>query len=237
MSRLAAYMHGMAEQVDDLLAATGLKSDPHGVTASGPAMARPAGEWREAIAGWLDKPTDETLMAISILLDGRSIDGPDRAFGVFAAVRDGERRPSMLRLLLRLALAIRPPTGFLHDIVVEHSGEHRGSFDIKRGGLLPIVGIARYAGLAAGAEVHVHGLAAASRRSGGRVARIGCDDAGGGLPADDRAEDGAPGPAAGGGNRTRRLRGSEGTRCAHPSPSARSVPPGRFDPEDASKDA
>ena len=45
---------------------------------------------------------------------------------------------------------VRPPTGFLHDIVVEHSGAHRGSFDIKRGGLLPIVGIARYAGLAAG---------------------------------------------------------------------------------------
>jgi CBS domain-containing protein len=57
----------------------------------------------------------------------------------------------VLRLLLRLALASKPPTGFLRDIVVEHSGEHRGTFDIKQGGLLPIVGIARYAGVAAGA--------------------------------------------------------------------------------------
>ena len=45
----------------------------------------------------------------------------------------------------------KPPTGFLRDIVVEHSGEHAGHFDIKRGGLLPIVNIARYAALAAGA--------------------------------------------------------------------------------------
>jgi CBS domain-containing protein len=114
-------------------------------------MAHSATEWRDTIRGWLHDPTNESVMAISILLDGRSIDGPSEAFGVFSAVKEARRRPALLRLLLRLALAIRPPTGFLHDIVVDHSGEHRGTFDIKRGGLLPIVGIARYAGLAAGA--------------------------------------------------------------------------------------
>jgi CBS domain-containing protein len=36
--------------------------------------------------------------------------------------------------------------------VVEHDGEHRGHFNIKRGGLLPVVDIARYAGIAAGAS-------------------------------------------------------------------------------------
>lgn len=126
------------------------KSDTHGVTAAGSVMTHPAGEWRETIGRWLDDPTDETIMATSILLDGRTIHGPDGAFGVFSAVQHVRYRSRILRLLLRLALATRPPTGFLHDIVVEHSGEHRGAFDIKRGGLLPIVGIARYAGLAAG---------------------------------------------------------------------------------------
>jgi CBS domain-containing protein len=145
-----SYMHGLAEQVDELLAATGLKSDTHGVTAAGSVMTHPAGEWRKTIGRWLDDPTDETIMATSILLDGRTIHGPDQAFGVFSAVQDVRYRSRILRLLLRLGLATRPPTGFLHDIVVEHSGEHRGAFDIKRSGLLPIVGIARYAGLAAG---------------------------------------------------------------------------------------
>jgi CBS domain-containing protein len=148
----AAYTRGIAEQVDDLLTTTGLRSDTHGVTASGSVMARPAGEWREAIGTWLDDPTDETLMAISVLLDGRTIHGPSHAFGVFSAVRDARDRSRLLRLLLRLALASKPPTGFLRDIVVEQSGEHGGSFDIKRGGLLPIVGIARYGGLAAGTK-------------------------------------------------------------------------------------
>src|SRR5205085_12268494 len=88
------------------------------------------------------------VMAISVLLDGRIIHGSNHAFGVLSAVRDARSQSR----LLRLALTCKPPTGFLRDIVVEHSGEHRGSFDIKRGGLLPIVGIARYAGLAAGTK-------------------------------------------------------------------------------------
>jgi CBS domain-containing protein len=55
--------------------------------------------------------------------------------------------------MLRLALAVKPPTGFRGNIVVEDSGEHRGTFDVKRGGLLPVVDIARLAALKAGATV------------------------------------------------------------------------------------
>jgi CBS domain-containing protein len=147
-----AYMFGLAEQLGGLLAATGFKSDPHGVTSSSPIMAHPLGEWRETVDRWLDNPTEETVMALSILLDGRGIEGQNRAFGVLSAAQGAKTRPRMRRLLLMLALASKPPTGFRRDIVVEQSGEHRGSFDIKRGGLLPIVGLARYAGLAAGAS-------------------------------------------------------------------------------------
>jgi CBS domain-containing protein len=146
-----AYMHGLAEQVGGLLAATGFKSDPHGVTSSGSLMAHPAGEWRETVHRWLDNPTDEMVMAVSILLDGRGIEGQNLAFGVLSAIQDAKKRPSLRHLLLKLALANKPPTGFRRDIVVEQSGQHRGSFDIKKGGLLPIVGLARHAGLAAGA--------------------------------------------------------------------------------------
>jgi CBS domain-containing protein len=34
--------------------------------------------------------------------------------------------------------------------VVEHSGEHRGRLDLKHGGVIPIVDLARWAGMAAG---------------------------------------------------------------------------------------
>ena len=50
----------------------------------------------------------------------------------------------------RLALAHRPPTGFVRDFVVEADGEHAGRLDIKQGGMLPIADLARYVALAAG---------------------------------------------------------------------------------------
>jgi len=48
------------------------------------------------------------------------------------------------------ALVDKPPTGFRRDLIVEHNGEHRGTLDIKKGGFLPIVDLARSAALAAG---------------------------------------------------------------------------------------
>jgi CBS domain-containing protein len=63
---------------------------------------------------------------------------------------EGQPTPDLLRLLARFALSFRPPTGFLRDFVVEHSGERRGQLDLKHGGLIPIVDLARWAGMAAG---------------------------------------------------------------------------------------
>jgi CBS domain-containing protein len=150
----APYMQVVGDEVVATLAATGWESDTHGVTASGPISARSVTDWQRNVKHWLDHPHEENvLMALSILLDSRIVYGPDDALGALTELRTVSDRPSVRRLLLRLALAHKPPTGFLRDIVIEQSGENRGSFDIKLGGLQPIVGIARYAGLSAGATV------------------------------------------------------------------------------------
>ena len=44
----------------------------------------------------------------------------------------------------------RPPGSWRDFFAVEHSGEHRGQLDLKHGGLIPIVDLARSAGMAAG---------------------------------------------------------------------------------------
>jgi CBS domain-containing protein len=148
----AGYMHGVAETVVGELTAMGWKPDPHGVTATGVMSASSITEWRRSIGKWLAGPASEPkLVAISIVLDARTIYGPSTGLDPPALLRDAHPRPALLRLLLRQALASKPPTGFLRNIVVEHSGEHAGRFDIKHGGLLPIVNLGRYAALAAGA--------------------------------------------------------------------------------------
>ena len=146
----ARYMHAVAERVANLLRVVGWKLDPHGVTATGKFSASSIEAWRRAIGSWLSHPGDEpVLIATSILLDGRVLQGPQRLDPKPAFFETGHRA-ALLRSMLRLALAQKPPTGFMRDIVVEHTGEHRGTFDIKHGGLLPVVDLARYGGLKAG---------------------------------------------------------------------------------------
>src|SRR5215208_4835673 len=133
-TRTSEYMHGLAAHVADCVRVIGWRLDPHGVTASGTFSASSIEDWRRAIERWLERPSDNrVLIATSILLDGRIVYGAKSGLDV-----------------KRLALAAKPPTGFRQDIVVESSGEQKGTFDIKSGGLLPIVDLARYAALKGG---------------------------------------------------------------------------------------
>lgn len=148
------WMGELAGQVMDGLGRCGLTADEHNVRADRPLFARSADAWRAALESWIDDPLQEkALIAVSVLFDGRVVAGQGQGWPVAAELAPHARRPGLLRLLARLALAHRPPTGFLRNIVVEHSGEHGGTFDIKRGGVLPIVDLARWAGITAGAPV------------------------------------------------------------------------------------
>jgi CBS domain-containing protein len=142
----------VAEAVLADLERCGFPRDPHAANASHPLFARSASDWRATIAHWLEHPGEENvLIAVSLLADGRAVAGHGESPAVLDVLAEGRRHQLLVRLLQRLAVIYKPPTGFLRDIVVEHDGEHRGHFNIKRGGLLPVVDIARYAGIAAGA--------------------------------------------------------------------------------------
>jgi CBS domain-containing protein len=141
----------LVAKVLDGLAACGVHADPHGATAGNSLFARSAPEWEQRIAELLADPgRPQEMILLSLLCDARAVTGTVR--DPFEALRGAAGRPRLRRLLLRVGLAPRPPTGFLRDLVVEHSGEHRGRLDIKRGGLLPLVNLARYGGVAAGSR-------------------------------------------------------------------------------------
>ena len=152
------YMSSLARRVTDELAAIGFAADRHGATAAEPLFERSVDAWRDEIRYCIEHPGEQkALILISLLYDGRPVHSVGEAADVLEGFRHARERRGLLRLLLRLALVHRPPTGFMRfrgsprDLVVEHSGEHRGHLDIKEGGMLPIASIARYAGLAAGA--------------------------------------------------------------------------------------
>jgi len=151
---VAAYMAQVARAVDDGLTACGVQPDAHGASAANPLFARSLASWRAAAQSLNENPTREkALILVSILTDSRPLwgSGPGAGHSIADALWQARGHPDLLRLLARFALQFRPPTGFLRDFVVEHSGERRGQLDIKRGGLTPIVDLARWAGMSAGA--------------------------------------------------------------------------------------
>jgi CBS domain-containing protein len=145
------YLHALAREVVKGLEACGIRVDSHGATASDVLFVRSLESWRRVALDWIERPTrEQALILVSVLVDSRPVWGVHSGAPVSDTFRAASSRPELLHLLARFALSHRPPTGFLRGLVVEHDGEHRGRLDLKRGGLLPVVDLARWAGMAAG---------------------------------------------------------------------------------------
>jgi len=129
----------------------GLRIDEHGVNASEGPFVRSLASWQRLVRSWIAEPAQEqALILSSTLVDSRPVWGVHTGTPVSDTFRLAPRSPELLRLLARFALSHRPPTGFLRGLVVDHTGEHRGRLDLKRGGVVPIHDLARWGGIAAG---------------------------------------------------------------------------------------
>ncbi|MGA8333600.1 MAG: putative nucleotidyltransferase substrate binding domain-containing protein [Solirubrobacteraceae bacterium] len=144
-------LHAIGQAVVDQLQECGLHADEHGATASDMRFVRSLESWQRVVRSWIDDPTQEkALILVSVLVDSRPVWGIHSGTAVADSFRLAPSNPALLRLMARFALTHRPPTGFFRGLVVESTGEHRGRLDLKQGGMLPIVDLARWAGMAAG---------------------------------------------------------------------------------------
>ena len=145
------YFSGLAQRATEILVECGFHPDTHRVSASDPLFVRSLDSWQRAGRSWLEDPTQEkALVLTSVLVDSRPVFGAQVGEMLTETFRPAREHPALLRMLARFSLSHRPPTGFLGGLVVEHSGEHRGQLDLKEGGALPIVSLARWAGMATG---------------------------------------------------------------------------------------
>jgi CBS domain-containing protein len=146
----ASRLHAIAGSVVDGLRKCGLKPDTHRATAADPLFVRSLDSWQHVVRGWIAEPTQEkALILVSVLADNRPVWGVHTGTPVADLLRPAPSNRALLHLLARFALSHRPPTGFFRGLVVESSGEHRGRLDLKLGGVIPIVDLARWAGMAA----------------------------------------------------------------------------------------
>ena len=133
------------------LESCGLSRCPQGANAVNPLFARSTDEWAAATARWLADPlAPQVLLLSSLVIDSR----PLTEVAVGRTVTDvmRRRRPShdFLGAFVKEATAVKPPSGFVRDFVVDHRGNHRGQLDLKRGGLLPVAALGRWVAVATG---------------------------------------------------------------------------------------
>jgi CBS domain-containing protein len=145
------FFADLADAVVAGVEASGIPRCKAGVSASESSWRRSVDSWIETFRGWMTDQSAEGSMFTAIAFDFRRIAGPlpfdERLRQIVAA---SPSLPIFLKHLARNAAATRPPTGFLHDFVVEAKGEHVGTLDTKHGGITLVTSIARTYALAVG---------------------------------------------------------------------------------------
>jgi CBS domain-containing protein len=139
------WMLSFASDVIGVVEQCGVRHDANGVRADDWRFSRSVGAWRGAVQRWASDPTvEQGAIYLAALVDATPVWGDEVWTSVRGEVDVARRMPVVRRVFGHVAAAHRPPTGFVRDLVIEASGEHRGTLDLKSGGLAPIVDIGRH---------------------------------------------------------------------------------------------
>ena len=141
-----AYFSGLAERVVSDLLAAGYPRCAGGYMAT--KWNGPLEEWRDRFENWIVTPQQQALLQAAIFFDYRPVAGELDLSPISDVLQTAPTHAPFLAHLARSALDFRPPLTFLRQVRTEEGG-----VDLKRGGLMPVAGLARSYGLKARALV------------------------------------------------------------------------------------
>ncbi|MEM9665583.1 MAG: DUF294 nucleotidyltransferase-like domain-containing protein [Bacteroidota bacterium] len=147
-----AWFLRLAQAANEALDRCGFTLCPGEVMARNPTWCQPLAAWVRTFRTWILEPDPKALMHASIFFDLRGLYGDE---ALVEALQDGlraalARERGFLPFLMHNAQANRPPLSFFRRFVLDRTGEHRNTFDVKLRGLMPIVDVARVLALEAG---------------------------------------------------------------------------------------
>lgn len=140
-----AFYVELGTRTTDLLVHAGYQRCPGGIMASNPELTGPLADWKARFSRWIRAPEPRALMLANIFFDLRPVVG-EEALGdalvehIFAEIKT-ER--GFLPFFADSALHNPPPLSFFRGIMVERSGAHADSFDIKARAMMPLADAAR----------------------------------------------------------------------------------------------
>ncbi|WP_122262842.1 putative nucleotidyltransferase substrate binding domain-containing protein [Ornithinimicrobium cerasi] len=159
----------LADRVTEGLEAAGLPRCEGEVMATNPRWRMTVGRWRATFARWSHEPEPDAVLRAAIFYDMRALYGDASLVEDLRAdvVPLAARSDLLLSYLAAQAARMRPPLGFFRGFVLEDSGAHRDTLDVKRG-ITAVVQVARVHALRAGSPA----LGTTARLAAARAAGV-----------------------------------------------------------------
>ncbi|MDF7785579.1 DUF294 nucleotidyltransferase-like domain-containing protein [Pantoea stewartii] len=154
--RHAPYFMALTRRVSDGLDACGYRYCKGNIMATNSRWCQPLSVWERYFDEWIDSPSPQSLLDSAIFFDLDAVWGQvEWGEQLNQRIRHKARHNArFLACLARNALLRKPPLGFFKNFVMEPSGQHTQSIDMKRRGTAPLADLIRVHALAAGATAH-----------------------------------------------------------------------------------
>jgi CBS domain-containing protein len=137
------YFAALAERVVNGLIQVGFPPCAGGFMAT--RWCKPLEQWRGLFASWMRTPEPQSLLDSAIFFDFRPVAGGLSLQPLDEILASARTEKVFIVHMVHGALAFHPPLGLFNRLRSDN-----GKIDVKKGGLAPIVGLARAAALAAG---------------------------------------------------------------------------------------
>jgi CBS domain-containing protein len=162
------YFERLADRVIRGLTQAGFPPCPGGYMAT--RWQRPLSEWARLFKGWVYTPEPQALLETAIFFDFRPVCGDLSLEPLEEIFLKAGKKGLFLAHLARAALEFQPPLGFFRRIRAEEGG-----VDLKKGGIAPIVGLARLYGLEVGVKARSTLARLAGAGQAGTLSQEGAD--------------------------------------------------------------
>lgn len=123
----------LADRVTVVLEEAGWPRCSGDVMATNPRWRLNVDDWRRQFALWSREPKPDAVLNVAIAYDMRHLCGDQRLTQAVRRAGASSVTERMLGHLAGQAVRMRPPLGFFRGFVLDHEGQHRQTFDIKRG--------------------------------------------------------------------------------------------------------
>lgn len=146
------YFEKLANIVVPGLVDCGYHLCPGDMMATNPNWRQTLKEWGLCFSGWINEPEPEALLNAQAFFDMRPIYGDNELFSRLqrSVVSWAPRSTRFLAYLAKQTQVWATPIGFFKEFVLETEGEHKDTLDIKAGGIIAIVQMARLLALSKG---------------------------------------------------------------------------------------